>query len=442
MPINIEPVERWGRERVKAFQKTSQEFWDNSISDLRYAFGGVLQCARQLDNIHDRLLSRFIEYTGRASQEALSDVFDIIQQIKQHVRQRNPNPRLWLLHNPHNSVWQGRAPSKTQITTPFDPSSHRADSCLFAFHGMDYDGSFDEAFRDYYAPMARAWNLFRDSETPGGQTSSVVIVTYDSRWTDEAERLYTVLDLASPLHYIMVAAIWDEMERRARLTAEYCVPFMKSFYRSHANVVAMSHSLGSFGHASLIKQLRRDGFQSGLQWPGVWINMQSAVPDTDLIWPARQFAGVSEFFHSEFGARASGEIWTFFSQMDIVLSTVYFFARRQVAMGQFGAKEFGSMWPGSELLRRHDVTDYTGTSHGVGNAIPGASGYFDKLARYLEGHAERSSRVASHLRLFNLNTFPINRTRVGNAEKTENLESHETKEDITSAHSQQVTPTT
>jgi hypothetical protein len=380
MPINLEPVERWAEDRAETIQSESESFWNANVDDFSSMFAAGTACANALRHREGQLTNRFADYVGRISQEVLTEFFDWVQLIKQSVRRRDPNPRLWHLRNPHEAIWLGATADMVQLS---DATRVRGDVAIFAFHGMNYNGSSTEAYRDYYKPLEEAWKIFKNGPNPDGLTSNVFIVSYDSMWTDEAERLASLYDVVTGLNYIMLAAIWDECERRATLTASAMIPRVKEFYANHSSMVLMSHSLGAFGAATIYSSLVGEDFHRGLRSPGLWINMQGAIPNQSLL-AGRQFGRVPSFFHPELGPESYGLMMQFFARQDVTLSTMYMVARREAAIGKYGGYQASRQWWGPEILQRHDTTGITGSSHGIGNMPPGAAGYFPKLGTYID----------------------------------------------------------
>ncbi len=382
MPFDLDSLETWGHARSQAVQKTLIELRDNTLSDLDLAFGNLEECRKKLDEIRYRIASRHIEYAGRLSQEVLADVLEKVQILKQYVEERPANPRIWLIGNP-GFVW-GRGVSAEVTELVEIEQTPTAELAIIAVHGMNYDATFAEAFDSYFVPLEQAFRLFEHTDRPNGMTTSVVLISYDSNWFDEWERIYSVANVTSSLHHILAAAMWDECERRAKETSSFSLQFIKRIFENHKLVVSMTHSLGSFLYGDVVQQLVRDEFHRREDFhPGFWISLEAAFPDTAFL-DNRIFQSTKKFFHSEFHQQSLGTIWLFHSYLDIILSTAYFYARREIASGLAGSREAAESWWGKDVITRYDTTEITTTKHNVSNTIPGSGGYFQALREYLE----------------------------------------------------------
>lgn len=348
----------------------------NSVEDVNYFFDQTMDCVKgcgvNVDNIRLRLTHRAIQYFT-STMEILSKnnllpaelIYYIYTLIADDIS-RDPKPQLFLFENPYYAIYKNEKPILKKVNPETHVPNANKKQWLF-IHGMLYsamnnDGSdfsiSDLNIYDFYSTFEQEAEMFKNNES----NTEIYLVSYDSEMNNRERKIIEkaiagqVIGELGAFELIFVGAIfWREMERRARVTGDYLVPFLKTLNKSNDKGIAVTHSLGCYVLAHAGQKIHReDNMGSSFK---EWWCMSAALP-SDAFSNTGDFKDAIYIAQDHPGKRTGTHVW--YSLSDIVLMMIYPLATYHTALGQTGA----GLSRIENVLEDIDLTNITDVYHG------------------------------------------------------------------------------
>jgi hypothetical protein len=256
-----------------------------------------------------------------------------------------------------------------EILSParFNPKSNP----VIFVHGVDYADD-REAVTDFILPLVEATGLGKSR-----RSSEFYLLTWNSMLFSRATRDRISVKPLKRLKFYLAASLWwsrfwRDAERRADEAAESLAGFIDVCFARGLAPSGITHSAGGIVWAGAMKRIMAThaDVASGDTSPGLWWNLQPAIPD-EAFCAEGDYAAVAALYEkSSHGRNVRHVVW--FSRMDFILGALYRFARKAPAMGQWGSR--------SRAVRQRDVTWMTMEAHG-NNVLMRLPGNFFARAR-------------------------------------------------------------
>ncbi|SFH47376.1 hypothetical protein SAMN04487776_11837 [Priestia megaterium] len=381
----------WGKacETISDVAETARTVIDNTAEDINHILGNVEDCVRccgrAIDDTRLRIIHRQIQYYTKVI-EAITrnglvpaDIIEDIYNLLEGELEGKPQHKIVHFKNPI-SIWDCSDPEFIEIDPETFEMPLNKEAWVF-IHGLRYkamnrDGS-DFEIDKFKKDNAYEFYKFFEEEAkmfdPKGidyENVNVYFVSYDSEMSDEDEEKIKVvleaLGIGGPqFHLILAAIFWREIEKRAKATGNYIMPFLNKLSKKNKGR-AVTHSLGCYVMAHAAQQMNptAPSFQS-------WWCMNAALPsdaftNTGDFQRAPRIAGVwdpDRDPNREPDTPPTVIIGTtvWYSVSDLVLMLLYPLANFHPAIGQTGigiVAQSAEMW-----VSDVDVTLATGINH-------------------------------------------------------------------------------
>ncbi|PFQ95922.1 hypothetical protein [Bacillus cereus] len=371
---------------------------DNTQGDINSILGNaedcISTCGASVDAVRIRVQNRNIQYYTSVI-EAITRNFlipvDLVEyvygQLKDKLK-KNPYPKIFHFENPWIIWGNAKCPTNPNkdcpdpILTEINPTEIelKKDRNPYLFiHGMVYeatkkDGSDfsrsepTDAY-GFYSTFEKQAKMFINMPEEKRDKIDIYLVEYDSEMSEDEENIirdflieHILIDL-DPYEFLIIAAIfWKEMERRAKVTGNYILPFIEKLRDENQGSV-ITHSLGGYvmAHAAH-KIIDTKGFNDRKSIQKWWC-LSPALP-------SNAFTNTGEFEKAPFiaGPSRGEEIWgattVWYSLSDIALMLLYPLANFHPAMGQTGIGIVETIG----YVRDINITKTTCTTHGPGGA--------------------------------------------------------------------------
>lgn len=283
--------------------------------------------------------------------------------------------------NPHACLWGGEEP--VLISAGLTPVASDRIPLLFV-HGMEYHRR-GEILRDLIKPFEAEARLCK------GQDHSrfdYYFVHWDSRIDGKTSLPFFPFNaFCGSVARLGMGALQlgrklSCLEERARSAAKELKNLVRPLFKSalHSGPVVVTHSLGAMVWSETLRELLQDGFS--LHAPGTWWNLQPAIA-ADAFTAKGAYPFVLDLY-SQKSARL--EVWH--SRLDIVLATLFFGAKRTLAMGQIGMRSSVSRHLVPDSTLDLDLTTTVREAHGQTFLMKNAGPFFRRAGQQLHFRAK------------------------------------------------------
>ncbi|PQP80344.1 hypothetical protein C0Q44_28435 [Paenibacillus sp. PCH8] len=366
----------WSDKVVDAVQQAGdavQGMYDNTINDIQATLGNVGECLAAMDDIRLRVAHRTIEYQTMVTRALLNAHFlsrEVIEEVWRFVKKdirRDPRPAIYYVPRPFSSDTAVQIDPETYEFPPGRKPS------LFV-HGKGYSSSKNSAY-SFFSDIEEHVQIFSNGHN---ELNDVYLVSYDTELTDEDEiiiraafQLLLGIGTAGEADPLILAVFWRELERRAAITGDYILPFLRRIAEAQTPDLslagfAITHSLGCFTFASAAQKLIRENENNRCFLN--WLCMAAAIPSNGFTSTggftfAPLIAGGGD------GPRYGTSVW--YSRLDLVLNLAYTLATGHLALGATGSLDSVPRVYISDM----DVTQITKEDHYIA--------YFKKLGNML-----------------------------------------------------------
>lgn len=398
--VNLNEIEKKTNDVIKETINNKKQLINNTLFDIESILKPTENCIKRIDDIRVQLSSRVIEYENIMFRQLIDNKVlpvELIKKVRTQIRsqlEKNPNPRIFKLINPKESVWNGKAEKlqEVDVNVPL-PQDHTP---YVFIHGTQYRASKSEAF-EFYRQFELVAKMFNNPYVDYSKTD-IYLVSYDSNLTDEEVLIIRkgfsdVLSsqVSGDSSQLYIAVLWEELERRARFTADNKIlPFLKQISLSNNKGRVITHSLGCYA-------LAHAGYQFIKKYPSMkppflsWFCMAPTLPEnafayTGIFSEASKIAGIPK------GIDKGTSIW--FSNFDFILTSIYVLTENRLPMGQRGAVALPYSYTNIDVTKC--VKDIHMTKeHEIGGIL--TPGYFTLLGPTIRKilHTEVASEIPS-----------------------------------------------
>jgi len=376
----------------------AQTVIDNTQDDINFILGQAEDCIRtcgaSVDQVRIRVQNRQIQYYTTVI-EALTRNFlipiDLIEFAYEHLQRKlrkYPNPKIFHFENPW-ILWGNYTcpnnpndvcpePILTEIIPEEVELKEDRDPYIF-IHGMVYEATKKDgsdlsrseptnAF-GFYSIFENQAKMFINLPPEQRDKIDIYLVEYDSEMSEKEEDIIRnflieriLIDL-NPYEFLIIAAIfWREMEKRAKETGDYILPFIEKLRDKNQGSV-ITHSLGGYVMAHSAHKIIDTKGYSDYKKITKWWCLSPALPSD-------AFTNTGDFEKAPFiaGPMPGEELWlattVWYSLADIVLMLIYPLANYHPALGQTGIGVVETRG----YVRDINITKTTLTTHGPGGA--------------------------------------------------------------------------
>lgn len=366
----------WSDKAIDTVQQVGdavQGMYDNTINDIQATLGDVGDCLAAMDNIRLRVTQRTIEYNTMVVRALLDANFlsrEVIEEVWKLVKldiRRDPHPAIYYVPRPFNSETAIKIDPETYVFPP------RRKPCLFV-HGKGYSAKKKAAY-SFFWDIEEHVKIFSEGHS---ELNDVYLVSYDTDLTDEDEaiiraafQLLLGIGPTGEADPLILAVFWRELERRAAITGDYILPFLRRLAEfqtpdSSLSGFAITHSLGCFTFASAAQKLIRENESN--RCFDKWLCMAAAIPSNGFTATGR-FTFAPLIAGEGNGPVVGTSVW--YSRLDLILNIAYTLATGHLAMGVTGLLISIPRIYISDM----DVTEITKEDHHIA--------YFKKLGKKL-----------------------------------------------------------
>jgi hypothetical protein len=245
----------------RAVGEQTQQFIDETSRSITAILQGVEQCKKKIGEIIRVVANRAVEEQiamARLMMKLKLMPVELIDKVWDQVSpdlKSDPDPKLYVLQNPHEAVHNNARPVfKTERTTPVAPN-------VF-IHGMGYDGSPEAAFYGFYKDFESQAEMF--PRAGPGRFGGIHLLCYKSDLTLEKKTLIQrgiegiIGEVVSADSFLILSVYWRELERRAReVSRRFLMPIVRQWRGTSelTRFVVVSHSLGCYLFADCAHQL-------------------------------------------------------------------------------------------------------------------------------------------------------------------------------------------
>lgn len=292
------------------------------------------------------------------------------------------NFSLWRLKNPEIIAFGSHEDAVIEKIQQVQEVASDEPPLLF-IHGVEY-GSPIEVVRDLVKPFLSS--IYSKNDARSVIQRTIYFVSWNSLLMNEEIRteLSIQSNVARASWIVKEFRRWhlycNDVERRATSAGHALIPFIAEWC-SHSKIgpTVVSHSLGAKVWAEALKMIASESTM--LSRPGIWWNLQPALARSAFTKHG-EYALVAQMYHG--GQQAKAVTW--YSRFDFVLSTLFWFAKGQPALGQFGCPD--------QVIPQKDVTKWVKEAHGM-NYITGSLGnLFQRAAEQIADQAKDLGIIA------------------------------------------------
>lgn len=353
--INLGNLEKNSKNVIKETIELFKNGIQNTEQDIKAIIDSGSQCLEDMEDIHNIITNRTIEYHTEITRilldtkilpiEIISYIFD---EVCGDIKAKNFKPIIYKLKNPKEYVWERLEPKCDVVSIDNIVPGNR--SPLIFIHGMGYEQS-EYSASSFFKLFEQNAELFRGN-SKHWDFYDVYLVSYDSYLYNETKSIIRkgfetilgqpVFGTATTLFW---AVLWRELERRAKITGDYLSLFFNKLSKNHQSnstiekSMVVAHSLGCFvaahgEHCFVQQNLDKNEI---LNYKGLIERNVFFAPAV----PSNSFATTGDYSYAPLicpytdGAKGTS---IFYSYTDYILLSMYtLLANGHTAMGTTGA---------------------------------------------------------------------------------------------------------
>ena len=268
-----------------------------------------------------------------------------------------------------NTMWQCFQDGRFAQVDCADQTSENRPPILF-IHGLEYS-SPSEAIRELVVPILSAMgpNKILDRKIYLFFWNGLILKDKKINESFCSSHFYILKFLLK--HIPVCGSRLKEIEQRAKHSSQSLYTFAKSWlFGDKPGPIVITHSMGSLVWAEVINLALINS--SAFKNPGVWWSMQPALVRSSLM-KGGEYELVADLYRNDQNAQSM--LW--YSKLDLILSSIYWLAKKGPALGQFGCP--------SNSLPQRDITKWVKEAHGF-NYLLTSLGPFTERIKHLIDH--------------------------------------------------------